>query len=391
MRRKVRIQASISPAIDNKKVYFSWWDVDDPSSSPVIDTNGSTGNDNKGSGENLHATHAVTNSSGKAKVTFTVSMNPGDNFKIAASCFEDNLNEMTQAMADGQETLPAGVKLSTLLTTWRKLWIERDTMDTVASSGSQKNYVSGIASDYEVISTEPLRTRVYLGTNLPDELDDEDQFYPGIYDTPSKDYPVFCNSGHWWTEDFAEVSGNPEADDAGNSYDLYDDDYHPVTLVPRVTLPSYPDLGTYEDEFERAYIVPEYLDASFSDVVGFDRNLDPDDDVEWNAHFDNPPSSGFWSVLSVTSFQPVCRHDGDPYTTDLYLGEAKNSRNDLALYLEVIEHEDYNSADGIMAHEIGHTGGLEHCQDEECIMQTKGGDHFCDECLCELRQNGDTW
>lgn len=389
-RRKVRVKATITPTAENIHVYFSWWDVDDPSSNTSpIDANGSTGNDNKGSGETLSATSAVTDGSGDARVTFTVTLNPGDNYRIAASCSSSQLGQMTQAMADSGNP-PTGVVLSNILTTWRKLWIERDSMDAVASSGAEKNYVSGTAIQYERLSPEfPARTKVYLGQNLPSEFDDNDQFNPGWYHVSGRTYLVYANSSHWLEGDYIIVMGDPNQDGAGYAYDLYDDDYS-LSLQVKVTLPAYPSLGSYSNEFEKAYIKPVYLSSPDPDVISFDRNM-AIGDVGWSAIFDNTPSSGFWSVLSLAAFQPITSQDADGETST-WLGEAHMGDNYLALYLEVIENEAGKSDDKIMAHEVGHTAGLDDCESPDCILNTQGSNsNFCDNCIAYMRGKDTIW
>ena len=132
-RNKVRVRAHITPAIENIYIYFSWWDVDDPYTDALpIDTTGSAGGDNKGEGASLLTDHAVTDGSGNARVTFTVTMQPGDNFRIAASPIASKVRkpdagELTQTMVDSGN-LPDTVRLSEMLTVWRKLHVEVDSM-----------------------------------------------------------------------------------------------------------------------------------------------------------------------------------------------------------------------------------------------------------------------
>jgi len=397
-RNKVRVKATITPVIENVGVRFSWWDVDDPSSDPTIDDNdsaGPTGDDNNGSGEGLTSTYAPTDGSGHARVTFTVTMNPGDNYKIAASTNQTRLGEMTQAMADGQETLPATVVLSDMLTTWRMLWIERDSMDTIATTGAQKNYVSGTASNYEVISSPPTYSRIDLGQNLPDELDDKNHFNPGRYHPSGHPttYNVYFSSNYYFDEDYIKVIGDPKGDNVSKDYDLYDDDYFPVTMQPYITLPAYPDLTSwYEDQFERAYISIEYVTSSLSNVVSFDRNLSvshfQDGTGDWDDNFNFPPSAGFWSVLSVTAFQFDENEDNDGEGETACGGTSLSSSNKTAVYLEVLR-EGYWNVSRIMAHEIVNAAAIEDCGKPSCIMG--GGSIFCDDCLVSMRNKGSTW
>ncbi len=395
----VTVKATITPAIDNKHVYFKNFDVDDPS--PVdADT---TGPDNNGGNGALSTNDAVTEDSGEARVRFAVTMNPGDNFRIAASVCQDRLNETvtTQAMADA-DTPPPGVKFTPMLTVWRHLWIERDSMGPVASSGPEKNYVSGTASRYELVSSPPARSRAYLGQNLPDELDDENQFYPGRYRPTNRPaYSVFFSSGFLLGEDYVEVSGDLNADGAANTYDLFDDDYHPATLQPYITLPSYPNLNTYADEYRRAYIEPVYLGTQYSDIVPFDRNLYASQvgwgSGNWNDQRDCQGSESFWHVLVVSAYQGDAEQDTDGDSVE-FCG-ATNGDEEIALYLETTRDAG-KDVEHVMAHEIGHTGDLVegsrsvedgHCANTDCIMQAgSSGTQFCDECIIDMRVES-TW
>lgn len=182
------------------------------------------------------------------------------------------------------------------------------------------------------------------------------------------------------------------------TYDLFDDDYNASTLQPYVTLPSYQELGTYADEFARAYIEPVYA-TDCQDVVPFDRNLSKAS-VEyglgsWNDDRNLSSSADFWNVLVVTGFQPGSGEDWDPGAESPVLGKARLTANELVLYRETLR-ELGTDIQRTMAHEIGHTGGLVysrveswppgHCGDSNCIMSEDGvGNYLCDKCLNDLR------
>src|SRR4030042_54187 len=177
-------------------------------------------------------------------------MTPGDNYKIAASTNQTRLGEMTQAMADGQETLPATVVLSSMLTTWRKLWIERDSMDTVAQTGDEKNFFEGTADSY---TKDGVHTIVDLGEILPVIWNDkENHFSAGKYKVDTRSYIVHSNTKNLIFDDEAKVYGDPVGGGsvAPEDYKLYDDD--------TATLPSYLTLGRWKDKFQEAYIKIEY-------------------------------------------------------------------------------------------------------------------------------------
>jgi hypothetical protein len=111
-RRVVRVRAQLaesggSPTYESGiKVYFRNYDVDDPSSDPVIDSTDTPTGDNRGlngtaasagtlsncTSYGVNRCYATTNSQGVATADFTVTMQPGDNFRIAASTDQNYLN-----------------------------------------------------------------------------------------------------------------------------------------------------------------------------------------------------------------------------------------------------------------------------------------------------------
>ncbi|MBK9155809.1 MAG: hypothetical protein IPM25_16645 [Chloracidobacterium sp.] len=169
-RSAIRVKATVTPAsVPNLNVYFASFDLDDPSAnSAPIDTNGSNGNDNNGhvnnsrSGEFSAATgvscmNASTGTSPLhiSKITcpvsgtetsahFRVTMQPGDNFTVAASLdlsFRDEfrvnasdgynlVNSTGQVIPISGESNPNNIRgiRATMLTVWRRLHIELDSM-----------------------------------------------------------------------------------------------------------------------------------------------------------------------------------------------------------------------------------------------------------------------
>jgi hypothetical protein len=386
-RKKVTVKATITPAVAGANVYFDWWDVDDPSTDWFpLDTTSTDGFDNKGSGESLSATSETTNASGEARVTFTVSMQPGDNFRITASASETQLGEVTQFLID-YGNLPSGVILSRMLTTWRKLWIEQDSMGAVPEIGNEKNHVAGTASGYEPYDQSHDRTWIHLGQNLPAPFDDVNQFKYGIYFTVTKTYTTRQSTGYESGEDKVKVSGDPSGDGVPMNYKLYDDD--------ETTLPSYPGLGSWSSVYEDAYIELNYLPESYHDEVTFYRNLHSDDVSlgwgDWNNSYDCPSQSNFWTTLVVSLFQPQTIKDFDPDTESYICGQTVLVGNESGIYLETIR-DGGKSIGKMIAHEIGHTGGVfGHWCLEACLMKEDAngnfGEDFCNDCLLEFRED----
>ena len=140
-RKRVRVKATITPAVAKIPVFFKHFDVDDPSSDVApIDPNGSAGNDNKpGGAGTLSAGTAQTDAAGVATVELTIGTQPGDNYKAAASVTQSYLNGVvidTVNLKDGAgAALPTdNAKLTQLLTVWRKVHVEVDSMDTITGN-----------------------------------------------------------------------------------------------------------------------------------------------------------------------------------------------------------------------------------------------------------------
>lgn len=138
-RNRILVRARITPPVPGIPIYFKSFDVTDPTPDLTIDPNGTAGNDNLGSPQagTLISATASTGLSGTAGVEFNVTMQPGDNFRIAAACKASALAPLTVAdpsapgyiEANGNQVAVFAGRISPMLTVWRKLYYEVDTMD----------------------------------------------------------------------------------------------------------------------------------------------------------------------------------------------------------------------------------------------------------------------
>jgi len=165
-RQVVRVKATVGDLAPGEKrdghmVYFKSFDVDDPSANTgPIDDEGQT-QDNRGTPPegNLNPGFAVTNAQGEATVDFTVTMKPGDNFRVAADLNNDTwLNGLKVKQNDPQALIyesdevtpvPPG-KRTDLLTVWRKLHVEVDSMAAQTYSGSSTELQPQVLTDDNV-------------------------------------------------------------------------------------------------------------------------------------------------------------------------------------------------------------------------------------------------
>ncbi len=181
---RVKVLVKLEPPVSQSvAVYLRAFDVDDPSSnkSPVDDE--SKGKDNRGNVNGYQegvftTTHRpkievkTSNPLDEAEAEFQVTMNPGDNFRIGGVLARDkNLldkwvvkqssadpseNDITARVIkdDGKEAVE-GKDTTNLLTVWRRLWVEWDSMGPVPVdiANPQKDYVQG-----DIVSIEQLPT-----------------------------------------------------------------------------------------------------------------------------------------------------------------------------------------------------------------------------------------
>ena len=230
------MKVTLTSAISGQSIYFKSFDLDDPSTdtSPA-DPNGSSGGDNRGTNTNgillstggsgtTNTYTATTNGSGIAEADFQVTMNPGDNFMVAASGNQTVVSGITASgitlKDSGNNTLPTATAKSTLmLTVWRHLNLEVDNMgevldgsnsilgatDTPYHSGANtivpvndrlyetNRFVNGRividGTSYTVISNTKLSVTLPGNLNLSAL---EDKFFV-IYDDDDYDYDLVLN------------------------------------------------------------------------------------------------------------------------------------------------------------------------------------------------------
>jgi hypothetical protein len=149
-RAKVRVVANTTyPA--NTTIYFSSYDLDDPSQDPVIDANGGTGNDNRDALQfgSPSSVSALTDANGTARLEFTTGKQPGDNYAVVASANSSYLQGITakeNGLFDASNTPVPSKQRSPMLTVWRKLYIEdvtalNDTYSLMEDSDNPDNNI----------------------------------------------------------------------------------------------------------------------------------------------------------------------------------------------------------------------------------------------------------
>jgi hypothetical protein len=270
---KLEVIVKTSPLLAGKSVYVHAFDVDDSTSEDfdqdldthgrIIDIHGKSGDDNlpdyKGTLQNGQfwagshwggdTANGLVDANGETKFIFGVGMQPGNNYRIVASVINESMydgvqtSNSTAAKYLGAELGQNGGAPSTpLLTVWRRLWVENDSMEAIPfdsnnlkkndlshdisnptinsvaldSSGANTEFrISGIT---DVSSFSNLENgRIVVLTNSPG---DPGPPIPTAY--PVIGTAILPNGSQ--DIDVVSVQGDQTAVPAGAGYRLYDDD-----------------------------------------------------------------------------------------------------------------------------------------------------------------------
>jgi hypothetical protein len=384
-RHAVTVKALATEPKAGLAIYFKSFDVDDPSSdAKPIDGNGNAGNDNMGVAPDLNNA-AYTDLTGAAEQTFMVSSRPGDNYRVAASCNAGYVSQLHPAgtnVTDAEgEILPNGrAGVTDMLTVWRKVHVEVDSMGPVTG-----NTITGTITDADPNTFSPtsdLTIEVAAKRGL-----ERHRFAGGLIKIDGiGDYKVVDNTA---TE--VEAYGLLQSEAVGHSFVLVDDDDfngddgtaldgddNENLFAPQLTyLNDSQDNGICDGSdknvFGVAYVCPVFDIGDNNDFVPFVLNTLPDSASKIATYdFDNMATeadSQFWTIYVLGAYQ------GDP---DVDFDSEKEgilgSVDDIggvgaSIFLEPIG-EGYRdgplnigcSTPGVLAHEVGHLFGGQHKQ-----------------------------
>lgn len=426
-RRTVRVKAGTSLG-SGKNVYFRSFDVDDPSTNYTQDdANQADANDNRGSdiwrgGELATNGISTTGSDNVATNILTVTKQPGDNFVIVASHDQAYLNGITIGVnglrdSSGNTLSSDKAKVSPMLTVWRNLHVEVDSMGL-----SQGNFEGGVTygSNYSSAANE---TTLTLGQPTPPPYCDP---VTGVCDPPllpvlanleknrfengrlkltdganaPRFYRVVRNEGSQVT--ISGALGFPYVDQMGVTV-WDDDDYNSndgtnpdgdtdediAALNSTFSIMQYSD-NVAQNVYAAAFVRPKYDSAGVasynSSSVVFQNNVAlVENDVVAQINAGRGAvneSDDFWVVYVQLDYQPDVRFDGDPDTellnaiygltyqnpstdvTDSVTGSASvpKGSNASLVFLESTKDVDrkyaYNYGARVVPHEVGHQFGL---------------------------------
>lgn len=390
-RATVRFKATVSPTIPNVKVYFASFDLDDPSATGLpIDSTGTDGIDNNGAvngsksggfsnpnrGSCLNAIAGTTplyvskvecSATGTPPISnvisgnFTVTMQPGDNFAVGASLvdtYRDSLrvdttaganivNATSQTVSISGSGNPNGIQgiRTRMLTVWRKLHLEVDSMGNVGAG----NNVTGTV----VTNGGKLSPGVHDIEIIPSNghLDFE-QFENGRVVIAGRAYTVLENLYTQTGTDVLRIRVMTTVTIAnGAAFTLYDDDDYnaddgaapdgdyneaiaqlPESFKYIAAEDGVNSSGHLKNLYSQAYIMPEYNWAQTSGYnqtnLPFSLNVpdDPNLDNVINANRDTKLNCGtvrceadaFWIAYILVAYQGDTGHGGPMGDADGY-------------------------------------------------------------------------
>ena len=435
------------PLVRDVPVNFRVWDVDHPfdqdnAATPdvqLIDDD-TTGPDNRPSGEAPRSYTADTGADGRAVVTVEVSMQPGNNYRAAASCLADALTQVDQTDADTlsvrfdvptQRYVQNGwfdgykvpVVWSKMLTVWRKLHVETDSM--VRPTFTQNTFTM----NWNEPAQGPAPTQVVFDVDDPPAdgaQTDHQQFTGGYVELADEtgapivtarvvDY-VRQGVGPLDGADDDEATINiPDCGDgqsglaclggvtSGTAVFSDDDLSVEATFTAKVwgcdvlyagggTALLRPDLSALELRYHPAYIDPVHETAvsALGSITTFLRNQQFGMLGDYGkAFWDQVKPTGvrnlgvstsdFWTVMVVSAWQAEEAEDGDPDSetttgttlginthgngTTMAIGTLGSSYTGLAAVFKALSMgpaETERTERFTVAHEIGHTFGLPH-------------------------------
>jgi uncharacterized repeat protein (TIGR01451 family) len=376
LRDIVSVVVQITPAEAGGSVVLRSFDVDDPHPSatyPDIDAS-EAGYDNRGTPKRGSFTASGTEWGGGLTVdggwllrTFRVTMQPGDNFRIAASCDRSELEQLKDDVLPGTagrvppfnaavEGMNFSGKLTDMLTVWRRLHLEVDSMTRVVG-----NTVTGKLKEY--VPRTQTSTQVTIKTDV--SLNDSaNRFENGtLIDKNGRSWPVISSGTAGGKLTVTVRKPAPNQKPPLGTFRLRDDD----ALIDGQDVPE-PDISTVNPAMKYAYVralrdIDAYNtrpEAPFILNMPSRLNSHNRDAQRWDTASLN--ANDFWVAYVLGAFQPVRESDNDPDSENELWGETPGDGTGGSLiYLETCRDAALENGWNVQAaiqdtvvHEVGH-------------------------------------
>ena len=301
--------------------------------------------------------------------------------------------------------------VSPMLTVWRRLHLEVDSMEAVTNSGSEANFESGIVRSY--LNNAPVSGQSVLGLSL--DLRGSDNAYENgrIEITNVGTFNVVRNIDRWFAGDDAILSATPGTNVIAKGFRIYDDDDRFLSTIGLASaLPKDNESPNIVQSIRPVFFLA-YIDVTNANAmnlnprkrISFKRNVALNKfDIYGDVFADGKDvsdSTGFWAHTLVFGYQPSSTKDLDPNNEHPDFGISPEptlayQAGISVVFIEIIRDtaidqlvanqnlpqfylnyrtEYTNWISGIAAHEIGHSPGRQGPDDdhnEDGLMNAAG-------------------
>jgi hypothetical protein len=401
-RTKVRVKAKIKPGCQWQRIRFRSFDVDDPSAEGIPIDNPAYEKDNRGTPREgyLAADFTDTDASGYANVDFTVTMKPGDNFRVVAYHNDVSAGGLHAQQNDGtnarvfwgstpvsDDDTPDCIKATPLLTVWRKLHVECDDMGAPEACWIFDPPITGTSSSLtETVLTDNQAHWLPYGQLIGAEVDPNKQdSWPDAYVVTGSSETTVTTAG-----------GMLAHANAGDPYSINTDDVDPGDVAA-------PDTGLMAEAFAAAYVTVVYDTGNDTHNCVFLRNPVDATLEEQGSDYRGTTTEevAYWSAYLQAGYEYATDHDNDPEDLiEAYLGVSTPSEPEYAfVFKETIRDLcDDTGWPAVLVeqrtcvHEVGHQflgpGHHDGCVMCECVDPALQTSFFCPNCLAAIRLIG---
>jgi hypothetical protein len=375
----VLVNAIVTPPIENMTVFFRLFDVDDPSSNTApVDSNdgdGDRGDDNRSVGSWGGLVYGTTDSDGKATIPVEVSMQPGDNYRMVARCGESYMMNLTLDEVEDGDDDPAPEHISDMLTVWRRLHIELDSMGP--------EYDTGWSTDLtDVLLTD---TNKNWSVNQFNSYDEDWDLCPDSSQQPHAWFDICATY-----RNAIQVVQWGEMTEVANSGDCYIVEFK--GFLPEDTLRGDlpdPDTGGFEEAFREVYILPLYDTGKDNAATPWHRNFNgsAQEEDDYEREWVGAVSSCTYWACTIVSLYDTTHYDVDNHPdTELGLVGIKTVVEPICARLYEETLRDISEERGWTAeelgqarqegalHEAGHFFNVEHDSSPTHIMWAPSGE-----------------
>jgi len=337
------LRITTDPPVQGLQVFLKAFDPDDPSANNDVVDNNLTGGDNRDDNHHdtaeLGVTQITTGGTGQALTSFRVAHQPGDNHRVAATIKPMAQGVPTLDMLNDNNVPPSNTHnpptqdqvelfigdISDLLTVWRKLHVEVDSMgavDWTATATDTGNAQAGTVQAAPTFNAQNSHAFIDIA-NLHDDFHEDDQHQVGRIDITGFGSFTTVATQISFGDDVIEIINAPPTivNANGASYTLWDDDagsVPPFVMVafdaPPVTLPKVPDTTLMAQVYKTAYVdVPPPNMQFFQGTTVFDRNVaDGESANKAKENLDFTSAADYWAVHITSAFQGWVDKDNDP-------------------------------------------------------------------------------